>query len=294
MKPAPFRYLAPSTLEEAVTQLSEHGESARVLAGGQSLVPMMNLRLAQPSILVDVNRIEGLNQIHADAIGLWFGATVRQAEALRDPDVSQHGPLVVQALRLIGHPQNRARGTVVGSLAHHDPAAELPTVAVALGATVTAVSVRGKRSIAAEDFFLDHYATALAPDEVASEVLFPLAPRESGAAFEEICRRQGDFALVGVAAQVMIEDGLVANANVALAAVAGRPVRARRVEAALRGQRITADLVAEIARLTTEEEGVNPVTDIHASARYRLRVLPVVAERAITAAWTRASLARTA
>ena len=291
MKPARFQYLGPSTVEEAVTQLAEHGDGARILAGGQSLVPMMNLRLAKPAVLVDINRVTSLGAIRADASELSLGATVRQGAALRDAMVSRAAPLVVHALRLVGHPQNRARGTVVGSLAHHDPAAELPAVAVALGATITAVSVGGTRSIAAEEFFLEHYTTVLAPDEMATEVRFPVAGAGSGAAFEEICRREGDFALVGVAAQLTIENGRVGDARIALAAVARRPIRARRTEATLRGQQISADRVAEAARLTTEEEGVEPVSDIHASDRYRLEVLPVVAERAIIAAWTRASLA---
>lgn len=288
MKPARFDYFSPTTVDEAAALLAEHGDEARILAGGQSLVPMMNLRLAQPRVLVDINRIGGLGTVESDAAYLSFGATVRQGVALVDESVSRHGPLLVEAIRLIGHPQNRARGTVVGSLAHHDPAAELPAVAVALGATVTAVSVDGKRSITAEDFFVDHYTTALDANEMAAEVRFPSAPSGTGAAFEEVCRREGDFALVGVAAQVTVEDGEITDARVALAAVAGRPVRARKTETALRGARVTSEVAAEAAQLTTDEEGIEPMSDIHAPARYRLSVLPIVAERAISKALSRA------
>lgn len=178
---------------------------------------------------------------------------------------------------------------MVGSLAHHDPAAELPAVAVALDAQVTAASDRGTRLIPAEEFFVGYYTTALEPHEVATEVRFPSAVPNSGASFEEFCRRSGDFALVGVAAQLTLNEGYVADARVAFAAMADRPVRAHKTERALKGKAITPETIADAARLTVQEEGLKPGDDIHASADFRLSVLPVIAERAISSAWSRAT-----
>lgn len=289
MKPPRFDYYAPASVEEAVSLLAEYGDEARVLAGGQSLVPLMNMRLARPRVLVDINRIPdfGVRRLDDDEVAL--GATVRQGAALADPGLARYAPLVTAALRHVGHPQNRARGTVVGSLAHHDPAAELPAVAVALDAQVTAASDRGTRSIAAGEFFVAHYTTALEPQEVATEVRFPRAAPNSGAAVEEFCRRKGDFALVGVAAQLTLDDGHVADARLAFVAMASRPVRARKTEVALKGKAITPAVLADAVALTVEEEGLEPGDDIHASADFRLSVLPVIAGRAISSAWSRAT-----
>jgi len=289
MKPSRFDYHAPSSAQEAVSLLAEHGDEARVLAGGQSLVPLMNMRLARPRVLVDINRIPDFGVRGLDDGQVTLGATVRQGAALADPELAQRVPLVTAALRHVGHPQNRARGTVVGSLAHHDPAAELPAVAVALDAQVTAARAGGTRSIPAEEFFVAYYTTALEPDEVATDVRFPTAAPNSGAAFEEFCRRTGDFALVGVAAQLTVDDGRVSEARLAFVAMADHPVRARKTEAALNGKAITPETVADAARLTVEEDGLEPADDIHAPASFRLSVLPVIAERAISRAWSRAT-----
>jgi aerobic carbon-monoxide dehydrogenase medium subunit len=289
VKPPPFDYYAPASAEEAVSLLAQHGDEARVLAGGQSLVPLMNMRLARPRVLVDINRIPDFGVYRLGEEEVTLGATVRQSTVLADPALARQVPLVTAALRYVGHPQNRARGTVVGSLAHHDPAAELPAVAVALDGQVTAASDRGTRSIPAEEFFLAYYTTALEPQEVATEVRFPSAAPNSGAAFEEFSRRSGDFALVGVAAQLTLKDGHVADVRVAFAAMADRPVRARKTEEALRGKAITPDTIADAVCLTVQEEGLEPGDDIHAPAEFRLSVLPVIAERAISSAWSRAN-----
>jgi aerobic carbon-monoxide dehydrogenase medium subunit len=294
VKPARFVYHAPASAEEALGLLAEHGDEARVLAGGQSLVPMMNMRLARPAVLVDINRIQDLGNRRVDDGGAVLGATVRQGRALADPELARLLPLMRAALRCVGHPQNRARGTIVGSLAHHDPAAELPTVAVALDAQVTAASERGTRAIPADRFFAGYYTTALEPDEMATEVRFPCAAPNSGAAFEELSRRSGDFALVGVAAQLTLDGARVADARVAIAAMADRPVRARKTEQALKGNAITLESIADVARLTAEEEGLHPGDDIHASADFRLSVLPVIAERAIASAWSKVTGRRNA
>jgi carbon-monoxide dehydrogenase medium subunit len=289
VKPHRFDYRAPASIEEAVSLLAEYGDEARVLAGGQSLVPLMNMRLARPRALVDINRIPDFGARRLDHDEVALGATVRQAAALADPDLARCAPLVTAALRHVGHPQNRTRGTVVGSLAHHDPAAELPAVAVALDAQVTAASDSGTRSIPAQEFFVTHYTTALEPHEVATEVRFPSAAPNTGAAFEEFCRRTGDFALVGVAAQLTVDNGHVADARLAFAAVASRPVRAHKTEEALKGKAITPAMLADAVALTVEEEGLEPGDDIHASADFRMSILPVIAERAISSAWSRAT-----
>jgi aerobic carbon-monoxide dehydrogenase medium subunit len=289
MKPSRFDYYAPASQQEAVALLAEHGDEARVLAGGQSLVPLMNMRLARPRVLVDINRIPGFGGQALDDGHVTLGATVRQGEALADQELARRVPLVTAALRHVGHPQNRARGTVVGSLAHHDPAAELPGVAVALEAQVTAASAQGTRSIPAEEFFVAYYTTAMEPDEMATGVRFPTAAPNTGAAFEEFCRRTGDFALVGVAAQLTVDDGHVSDARVAFVAMADHPVRARKTEAALYGTAITPETIADAVRLTVEEDGLEPPDDLHAPADFRLSVLPVIAERAISRAWSRAT-----
>ena len=289
MKPSRFDYYAAASAQEAVSLLAEHGDEARVLAGGQSLVPLMNMRLARPTVLVDINRIPDFSVCGLDDDQVTLGATVRQGAALADPELARRVPLVTAALRHVGHPQNRARGTVVGSLAHHDPAAELPAVALALDAQVTAASARGTRSIPAAEFFVAYYTTALEPHEVATDVRFPAAAPNSGAAFEEFCRRTGDFALVGVAAQLTVDDGHVSDARLAFVAMADHPVRARKMEAALNGKAITPETVADAVRLTVEEDGLEPADDIHAPADFRLSILPVIAERAIWRAWSRAT-----
>jgi aerobic carbon-monoxide dehydrogenase medium subunit len=289
MKPSRFDYYAPASAQEAVSLLAEHGDEARVLAGGQSLVPLMNMRLARPGVLVDINRIPHFSVCGLNDGQVMLGATVRQGAALADPELARRVPLLTAALRHVGHPQNRARGTVVGSLAHHDPAAELPAVALALDAQVTAASATGTRSIPAEEFFVAYYTTALEPHELAMHVRFPAAAPNTGAAFEELCRRTGDFALVGVAAQLTVDDGQVRDARLAFAAMADHPVRARKTEAELTGKAITPETVTEAARLTVEEDGLDPAGDIHAPADFRLSVLPVIAERAISRAWSRAT-----
>jgi aerobic carbon-monoxide dehydrogenase medium subunit len=290
MKPARFDYYVPDSTEEAVSLLAEHGDEARVLAGGQSLVPMMNMRLARPGVLVDINTVGDFSVRKLDDEHVYLGAIVRQGIAMADRELAQHVPLIAAGLAHVGHPQNRARGTIVGSLAHHDPAAELPAVSVALDAQVTAASVRGTRSIPAEEFFVAYYTTALEPDEVATGVCFPAAAPGTGAAFDEFSRRTGDFALVGVAAQLTAHDGRVREARLAFAAMADHPVRARKTEAVLAGQPVTPETVAEAVRLTVEEDGLDPADDIHASASFRLSILPVIAERAITRAWSNATV----
>jgi len=273
MKPPPFDYYAPGTLDEALTLLDELGEDAKPLAGGQSLVPLMNFRLAWPSALVDLNFVAGLDHIRRDGEELVFGATARQADAERSDDVRPGWPLLIEALRHVGHPATRSRGTVAGSLAHADPAAELPAVLIALRGEVVVASRRGSRRIAADDLFLGFLSTALEPGELITEVRIPAPPPGSGWAFVEHARRFGDFALAGVA--VSIAPG---GAGIALCGAAGRPLRAARAEQALEGGAAPDD----VGRVAAEE--CEPQSDIHGDAAYRRDLVRVLTSRAVRTA----------
>ena len=292
MKPAPFRYHAPDTLEEALALLSEHGFDAKPLAGGQSLVPAMNFRLARPAVLVDLNRIPGLASIEpADANGgLRLGAMTRQRAAERSPLVAERAPLLAEALPLVAHPQIRNRGTVGGSLAHADPAAELPAVALALGARLRAASTKGERTIAVGDFFTGLMATALGPEELLVGIEIPPQPPRSGWSFVELSRRHGDYALIGVAAGVTLdESGRCADSRIVLVSAGEVPIAAAGASAALAG----AELGAEAARAAAEAAAAeaDPPGDIHASADYRRQLIRVLVRRALETAFARARAA---
>jgi carbon-monoxide dehydrogenase medium subunit len=255
VKPAPFAYHAPELLDEALALLADDALESRVVAGGQSLVPMMNFRLAVPEVLVDINRIAQLRGLTVRADGaLVVGAGVRQATLLRDPVVAAGWPLLVEGVRHVGHPQVRSRGTVCGSLAHHDPTAELPALALALGATMTVASADGTRTIAAADFFTSYYEVALEPGEMLVEAVFPAPAPGTGWAFREIARRRGDFALVGAAC--VAAPG--AAVRVVLFGVGERPVAFDLPPDA--EPEDASDLVAE---------AIDPADDTNASAEYR-------------------------
>ncbi len=275
MKPTRFHYHAPTTLAEAVGLLSEYGDEAKVLAGGQSLVPMLSLRLANFGQLIDLNKVSGVSDIARSNGHLRIGAMTRQAVAEYSTDVATHSPLVARALPHIGHFQIRNRGTVGGSIAHADPASELPAVALALDAVIEATGPSGTRRLAAEDFFVSTWETALADDEIVSAVEFPVWDGRCGWAVEEISRRHGDFALVGTTVGVQVTDGAVTRSGIALFGVAGTPVRARAAEAAL----LAGADAAEAGRVAANE--LHPSDDIHASGSYRKQVAAVVVRRAI-------------
>jgi carbon-monoxide dehydrogenase medium subunit len=268
VKPAPFDYVAPTSLEEALDLRARHAGECAVLAGGQSLVPSLNLRLARPSVVIDVNGIDELRGIRTDGGMLAIGATTRQRAAERDPSA---GPLLREALSYVAHPAIRTRGTVGGSVAHADPAAELPAVVVLHDGAIAARSTRGGRTIAAADFFTGWLTNALEPDELLVEVRLPELPAGAGTAFVELSRRHGDFALVGVAAMVAPGD-----VRVALTGVDGAPVL-RRLEAH------TTETGREIAA------ALDPPGDLHATAVYRRRVAAVLVDRALALAQERAA-----
>jgi carbon-monoxide dehydrogenase medium subunit len=284
MKPAPFEYFDPRTTEEAVGLLATHGDDAKVLAGGQSLVPMLALRLARPSVLIDVNRIGGLDAVQQSGATVSVGALVRQRALERW--AGERAPLLAAALRHVGHAPIRARGTVAGSVVHADPASELPALLLCLDGAVIARSRRGTRTIAAGDFFQGPLMTALASDELVTETRWTLPAAHAGWGFREMARRHGDFALVGVAVALTLARGAVAQARIALFGSAATPVRAREAERALTGQRPSDHVLAEAARAATT--GLETVADIHAPAAYRASVARTLTTRALADAVARA------
>ncbi len=285
MKPPPFAYSAPTSLAEAVAVLGESAhEEPRVLAGGQSLVPLMNFRLAQPGHLVDLGRIEELGHLRVSGGVLAVGAMVRQAAAESSPEVVRAAPLLAEALGHVAHAPVRNRGTVGGSIAHADPAAELPAVALALDAEMVAVGRAGVRRIPAAEFFVGPYETALSAGEILTEVRFPV--RGGGQAFVEFTRTHANFAVVGVAAVVTLDGSTVGSAAIALSGVAGTPVRAPAAERALVGTAGDADAVRAAADAAVAE--LDPTGDVHASAQTRISIARSYLRRAVTLALSRA------
>jgi aerobic carbon-monoxide dehydrogenase medium subunit len=281
VKPPVFRYLRPDSLEEVVGALTEYGDEAKPLAGGQSLIPAMNFRLAQPSVLVDLELVEALRALGREDGVLRVGAMVRQRGAERSVEVRDACPLLGEALPWIGHPQNRHRGTIGGSIVHADPAAELPAVAVALDATIELLSNRGARTVPAATFFEGPFSTSVEPDEVVTAVRFP-TDLGSRAACLELAPRRGDFAVVGIAAAVRFagRGTLVADVGLAAFGVAAVPVRLAAAEALVRGTELTPD-VAERAGAASAEDVERPTTDIHATGDYRRRALSELVRRAL-------------
>ena len=281
MKPAPFDYHAPTTVDEVVALLHEHGDEAKVLAGGQSLIPMLNLRLARFATLVDIGRVASLRRLERVNGHVVVGSMVRQRE-LEACDVA----LLAAATPLIGHFQIRNRGTLGGSIAHADPAAEYPAVALALDAELDIAGPAGARTVPAAEFFVGTWETALADDEVLVAVRFPVWGEGSGFAVEEVARRHGDFAIAGCACGVQIDDGRISRAAIALFGVAGTPVRAEVAERALVGADADTVDAAEIGNLAAV--GLEPPDDLHASGALRRRIAAAVVTRAVARAIERA------
>ncbi|MCM3880223.1 MAG: xanthine dehydrogenase family protein subunit M [Vicinamibacterales bacterium] len=287
MKPAPFEYFQPHSVDEAVALLAEHGGDAKPLAGGQSLIPAMNFRLATPSVLVDLNGIPELAYIKNDD-ALRLGGMTRQRTVERSAVVARGAPLVTETMPFIAHAAIRNRGTVGGSLAHADPAAELPAVMLTLNARLVLRSRNGSRTVSAGDFFVGLFATALEPGEILTEVEIPRPAARSGHAFEEMSRRHGDFALVGAAAAVVLDGaGKCAGARIVLLSVGDRPMLAEQASAVLMGQSPT-DEAIRAAAVTAAEKDIDPSTDIHASARYRRQLASVLTRRVLTRAFAKA------
>lgn len=291
MKPAPFTYEAPTTLEEALDQLGAHGFEAKLLAGGQSLIPVMNFRLAQPAVLIDLNTVAGLDGLHVGADGrLRVGGMVRQATLERSPLVREHAPLVFETMPHIAHPQIRNRGTIGGSLAHADPAGELPVLSVALEASFKLQNSAGERWVPAGDFYRGLFDTALEEDEILTEILFPTLPSRTGTAFLEQARRHGDYAMAGVAAVVTLDDDQICRSARLVFLNAGEiPMIAREAAAMLQGERLTPELIEAAAGHAAAHE-IDPSGDLHATTGFKRHLAAVLARRAVMKAVERAML----
>jgi carbon-monoxide dehydrogenase medium subunit len=288
VKPAPFDWHAPDGIEAALALKAAHGEAARFLAGGQSLVPAMNFRVAQPAVLIDLNRAPGLDAIEPQPDGsLRIGAMARNARIEHSPATRSH-PILAEALHEVAHPQIRNRGTLGGNLSHADPASEMPAVMLALGARFTLRSVRGAREIDAAAFFLGPLATALAEDEMLAAIDLPALPPRTGTAFLEVARRRGDYAMMGIAAVVTLDaDGLCTAARIACCSAGPTPMAARGAAAALVGTRLTEANIAAAASLLREE--VDPMGSVQASPAYQRHLAGIVAARALRLARDRAA-----
>ncbi len=285
MKPAPFEYYRATSVKEALALLGQHGPEAKVLAGGQSLLPIMKLRLARPTALIDINRIAELNYVRQVDGALAFGAVARLTD-LESPLVRSLSPILTATARHIGHATIRHRGTVCGSLAHADPAAELPVLALALEAEMRATGPGGERRIPASDFFVTYLTSSLAPGEILTEARFPALGPRAGWGFTELSRRHGDFAIVSVAAVLETgADGTIAKARIALGSVADRAVRCPEAEASLVGRTGQTAVIQAAAAIAAAP--LDPPSDVHGSGGYRRQVAKVLVERALQEAWQR-------
>ena len=288
MKPPPFDYVAPRMLQEALAVLGETGVDTKVIAGGQSLVPMMNFRLARPERLVDVNRVSGISQLRKQSGTLRIGAMTRQATVERSATVARHWPLLHRALAFVGHPQIRNRGTIGGSIAHADPGAEICTTLLAYDGSVEVASIRGTRAIAARDLFLGQFVTSLETDELITAIVLPAHRSSTGTAFHEVARRRGDFALAGAAAVLTTDEaGRCTHAALSLLGVASTPVRATVAEDLLVGSTLTRTLLAEVVEAASA--GLSPASDVHGSSTYRVQALREMVRRSVTDAFGNAT-----
>jgi len=290
MKPAPFEYFSPTTVDEALFHLAEYGYEAKVLAGGQSLIPMMNFRLAQPSVIVDINKINELFYIRENQPedGLRIGAMTRHSQVEHNALVADRIPLISEAMHHIATVQVRSRGTFGGSLAHADPAAELAAVGVALDGSFLLRNQRGERWVSAHEFFIGLFTSVLEPDELLVEAKFPPLPTRTGSALVEVARRPHDFALVGVVAVVTLdEDEHCQRARLVFFSVGDGPVAAHQAVEMLRGNKLTPDSL-RVAAETAAKLDIDPGSDIHASAEYRRHLAGVLSFRALEKAYNRA------
>jgi CO/xanthine dehydrogenase FAD-binding subunit len=287
MKPAPFRYAAAQSLEHALALKAEAGEEARFLAGGQSLIPAMNFRLAQPAMLIDLNPLDQLDYIRVDNGVMRIGARTRYSKVEHSAEVARWQPLLAEVLPNIAHPQIRNRGTLCGNLAHADPASELPAVMLACDARMHARSATGERWIPATEFFLNLFETALAPDEMLVEIELPALPARSGTAFIEVARRPGDYAMAGVAASLTLDaNGLCSAASIALCNAGPTPMAAAAAAKMLIGSDLGTEVIAAAA--TQAQQEVEPNGNVHCTADYQRHLAGVLTRRALTTAAARA------
>jgi len=289
MKPAPFEYFAPTTIDETMSRLSEYGYEAKVLAGGQSLIPMMNFRLAQPSVIIDINKITDLFYIHpGEDGGLRIGAMTRHNQVEHHPLVADHAPLIYETMPHIATVQVRSRGTFGGSIAHADPSAELAAVSVALEGSYLLRNLQGERWVPAEEFFVGLFTSVLEPDELLIEAKFPPLPDRTGCAMVELSRRPHDFALVGVAVVVTLDkDDRCQRARLVFLSVGDGPMVAHQAGEMLKNQALTRESMRAAAEAAARLD-IDPGSDIHASAEYRRHLAGILAFRALEKAYDRA------
>lgn len=278
MKPAPFEYHRPASLDETFALLDRYGENARILAGGQSLVPTLNMRLATPRAVIDINRLPGLDAIRLAPEGLVIGALARHEAVERSPLVREHAPLITAAMPHVGHAAIRTRGTIGGSLALADPAAELPACVVALAATIRVAGRGARREIASAEFFRGIYTTALGAGEIVTEVVVPRSGPGWRSAFDELARRHGDFALAGLAAHARVERGALGDSRLVFFGVGAGPVRALRAEAALTGRPVREALAGAQRAL---DDDLDPPADVHGSPALRRHLARVLLGRVV-------------
>ena len=290
MKPAPFKFFAPTSIDEALDHLENYGYDAKILAGGQSLIPTMNFRLAQPAVLIDLNKVEDLFFIEQNEAGdIRMGAMTRQRQIEKSELIKEKVPLVHKAMPFIAHPQIRNRGTIGGSIAHADPSGELPALALALEAKFKLVKKSGERWVIAQDFFVGLFSTDLQPEEILTEISIPVLPKRSGCAFQEISRRHGDYAMVGVAAVVTLDEHKqCTNAAITLLSVGDAPVQAHKAEQLLIGEKASAKVIEAAAEMVSSSD-IDPPNDIHASAKFRRHLAKVLTKRVLTQAFQRAN-----
>jgi carbon-monoxide dehydrogenase medium subunit len=282
MKLPPLEYEAPETVSEAVGLLAEHQDEASVLAGGQSLIPLLALRLARPAVLIDINGIDELSGVSAADGWVAIGAMTREYVAEESETIAGAVPLLAAALPMVGHEAIRSRGTIGGSLAHADPAAELPALARALDAELVVRGQSGERVVPAAEWFEGYLTTSRRPDELLTQVRFPAAGRGTGISFQEVARRHGDFAIVGLAASLTLSEGAISDARLAFAGLSDVPVRATAAEDLLAGQEPSPELFDEAARRATDD--IDPPADVHGSAEYRRKVAAALVRRGLRAA----------
>jgi carbon-monoxide dehydrogenase medium subunit len=287
MKPAPFKYIAATSLEHALSLKAQHGDEAKFLAGGQSLIPTMNFRLARPAILIDINEIDGLAGIRASSAATRIGAMTRYRALQRDAGFARAFPLIGEALPHIAHPQIRNRGTIGGNLSHADPASELPAIAVALGARFRVQAVKQERWVEAPDFFVGALTTDLKAEEMLVEIELPLAKPRTGSCFMEIARRRGDFAIVGAAVMVTLgERDECINVRMAFCGVGETPIDASSAADALVGHQPTETAIIDVAK--SGRAMIDPGGSVHATADYQRHIAGVLTERALQTACQRA------
>jgi len=286
MKPPAFDYVAATSVDMAVAALAAAGSEAKIIAGGQSLMPMLNFRLIRPSVLVDINGIAALAYIEEAASGICVGALTRHYQLETSAVIGRHFPVLSCAMTHVAHLAIRNRGTIGGSLSHADPAAELPMLALLLDASLHIASASGTRTIAARDFFLDALTVDLASADILTAIVLPKLPPRTGWGFEEVARRHGDFALAAVAATLTVADDAISHARIALTGVGPTPLRAAEAEALLPGHPLDASLVGRA--IEAARTAIAPETDLHASSDYRRHLAGVLTGRALAAAWRRA------